>query len=67
MLATVVGHRCLYTQLRRATFEPMRLIFISRDQYGYHAGPGLVIPSETRLHPADTNRRVPAGNTVRAP
>jgi len=45
-----------------------RLMKISRDPYGYHAEPGArVIPSGTRLHPADKNRRVPAGNTVRDP
>jgi len=54
-----------------------RLIFINRDPCDnpsgsrmvglYHAGPGWVIPSGTRLHPADKSRRVPAGNTVRAP
>ena len=44
-----------------------RLIIISRDPYGYHAEPGWVIPSVTRLHPADKNRRVPARNTLRDP
>jgi len=43
-----------------------RLIFISGEPYGYHAEPGWVIPSGTRLYPEDKYRRVPTGNT-RAP
>jgi len=43
-----------------------RLIFISGEPYGYHVGPGWVIPSGTRLYPEDKYRRVPTGNT-RAP